>query len=308
MSKMKHIISLGAGVQSSTMALMAAHGEITPMPDCAIFADTQAEPQSVYTWLDWLEKQLPFPVIRVTQGNLEVDSLQIKISRRTLTSYLRTLIPLFTHTVIRSGQGVLNWGFDEDYEDVEEDREREEAWREPKVKKGILTRKCTGDYKVAPINREIRKQLGLTNKRSPIEPVVTQWIGISTDEASRMKDSKDAWNKMRWPLIEKGMSRSDCIEWMFNHNYPKPPRSACVFCPFHSDSEWRRLKYTEPEEFNRAVQFERKLQNAQLNQDSLLGKPFLHASLKPLDEIDFDNNPRPFERLFGNECEGMCGV
>ena len=42
-----HVISLGAGVQSTTMALMAAHGEITPMPDCAIFADTQAEPKVV---------------------------------------------------------------------------------------------------------------------------------------------------------------------------------------------------------------------------------------------------------------------
>lgn len=65
---MKHIISLGAGVQSSTLALMAVHGEITPMPDAAIFADTQAEPQSVYKWLDWLEMQLPFPVHRVTKG------------------------------------------------------------------------------------------------------------------------------------------------------------------------------------------------------------------------------------------------
>jgi len=51
-----HIISLGAGVQSSTMALMAAAGEITPMPTAAIFADTQDEPASVYRWLDWLEK------------------------------------------------------------------------------------------------------------------------------------------------------------------------------------------------------------------------------------------------------------
>lgn len=30
---MIHVISLGAGVQSSTMALMAAHGEIEPMPE-----------------------------------------------------------------------------------------------------------------------------------------------------------------------------------------------------------------------------------------------------------------------------------
>jgi hypothetical protein len=35
------VISLGAGVQSSVMALMAAEGELTPMPDCAIFSDTQ---------------------------------------------------------------------------------------------------------------------------------------------------------------------------------------------------------------------------------------------------------------------------
>ncbi len=56
-----NFLSLGAGVQSSCVALMAANNEITPMPDAAIFADTQAEPSSVYEWLDWLEKQLPFP-------------------------------------------------------------------------------------------------------------------------------------------------------------------------------------------------------------------------------------------------------
>ncbi len=41
------VLSLGAGVQSTCMALMAAKGEITPMPDYAIFADT-AEPRHVY--------------------------------------------------------------------------------------------------------------------------------------------------------------------------------------------------------------------------------------------------------------------
>ena len=59
-----HYLSLGAGVQSSTLALMYALGELEPMPKAAIFADTQAEPASVYKWLDWLEKQLPYPVYR----------------------------------------------------------------------------------------------------------------------------------------------------------------------------------------------------------------------------------------------------
>ena len=44
-------LSLGAGVQSTTLALMASHGEIGPMPDCAIFADTGWEPQAVYDHL-----------------------------------------------------------------------------------------------------------------------------------------------------------------------------------------------------------------------------------------------------------------
>jgi len=111
--QMKHIISLGAGVQSSTMALMAAHGEIGPMPDCAIFADTQSEPQSVYTWLDWLEKQLPFPVYRVTKGSLETVSTTIRRSKND-NLYTNGQPPAFM--MIRRGE-----------------------------KPGILQRQCTGD-------------------------------------------------------------------------------------------------------------------------------------------------------------------
>ena len=66
------VISLGAGVQSSVMALLAARGEIGPMPDAAIFADTQWEPAAVYEHLGWLESQLPFPVYRVTAGNIRI--------------------------------------------------------------------------------------------------------------------------------------------------------------------------------------------------------------------------------------------
>jgi len=71
-----HVISLGAGVQSSTMALMAACGEITPMPDAAIFADTQDEPKEVYIHLEWLKSVLPFPVHTVTAGKLSQRHLE----------------------------------------------------------------------------------------------------------------------------------------------------------------------------------------------------------------------------------------
>jgi hypothetical protein len=53
---------------------MAAHGEIEPMPDCAIFADTGWEPRAVYEHLDQLEPLLPFPVHRVSAGDIR-DSI-----------------------------------------------------------------------------------------------------------------------------------------------------------------------------------------------------------------------------------------
>jgi len=66
------ILSLGAGVQSSVLALLAEHGEIEK-PDAAIFSDTGFEPVAIYEHLEWLESVLSFPVYRVSAGNIRDD-------------------------------------------------------------------------------------------------------------------------------------------------------------------------------------------------------------------------------------------
>lgn len=268
---MLNIISLGAGVQSSTLALMAERGAIGPKPVAAIFADTQAEPGSVYRWLDWLEKQLSFPVYRVTKGDLAEAGLELRVSRNNGLVYLNTQIPLFL-----SGET-----------------------------KGILWRKCTRDFKIEPILKKV-KELRIITEGVEIIEKVSQWIGISTDEAHRMKDSNVEFTQNRYPLIELGMSRSDCLQWMMSHGYPEPPRSACYFCPYHSDREWLRLKNEEPEEFARAVEWERKCQEAARQNQVLRGVPYLHSSRVPLSDVKFKEENQL--ALFGNECEGMCGV
>lgn len=262
-----HIISLGAGVQSSTMALMAAMGEITPMPSCAIFADTQAEPKSVYTWLDWLEKQLPFPVRRVTAGNLAEVSTTPKLSSRSGELYLPWSVPVYT---------------------INEDGS-----------KGTMFRQCTDKSKLTPLYKAIDVE------RGDRDAVV--WIGISVDEASRIKPSRKKQITNAWPLIEKGISRMSCLQWMKNKNYPSPPRSACSFCPYHSDSEWIRLKRDEPEAFQQAIQYEKKLQESFRLIPRLTSLPFLHPRRNPIDKIDFEPT-RDIQSDFNNECEGMCGV
>ena len=277
---MNHILSLGAGVQSSTMALMAAHGELTPMPEAAIFADTLSEPKSVYTWLDWLEKQLPFPVYRViNKDGLTRSSLEMRTTKDG-RKFSKTDIPFFTLNKDGSQGKITN-------------------------------RACTADFKILPIERKIKELFGhKKGSRLPKEVVVTQWIGISRDESTRMKPSRVAWSRHIWPLIDAGMNRNDCKAWMDRNGYPEPPRSACVYCPYHNNAEWRRLKTEEPEEFQKAVEFERDLQKAKgVLGSNMHSVPFLHRSLKHLDQVDLETlEDRGQLNFFENECEGMCGV
>lgn len=267
MSEPIHIISLGAGVQSSTMALMAAAGEITPMPVGAIFADTQSEPSAVMLWLDWLEKQLPFPVFRVSAG-----SLAVKVT----TPYYSTKNKKMTTSGIPAF--VMN----------------------PDGSTGIMTRQCTRDFKISPVDKQITALIRQHKAKRAVK-----WLGISTDEIYRIKEGRRKNVPHRWPLIELRMGRHECLNWMKQKNYPKPPRSACTFCPYHSNQEWRALT---PAEFEGAIKFELDLQSAN-ESATLIGKPFLHRSMKPLSEVDLSTEEDNGQvNMFNNECEGMCGV
>src|SRR3546814_5492790 len=137
-------LSLGAGLQSTPRAPMAAHGEVGPMPDCAIFADTGWEPKAVYEHLAWLRSPnvLPFPVHIVTAGNIRDGLVRGAQGQRWAS------IPAFTRSV--SG------------------------------KIGMIRRQCTKELKIVPIRRKVRELAGLTAKRSPDRPVVEQGDRKST--------------------------------------------------------------------------------------------------------------------------------
>lgn len=259
------VISLGAGVQSTTVALMSAVGELPPV-DCAIFADTGAEPLKVYDHLKWLIPQLPFPVHIVSSGNIRDDILEGRTNGRP---------PMH----------ILN----------------------PNGTKGFTRRQCTGDYKIDPIRKKVRELIGLKpRQRAPKTVHVEQWIGISMDEAIRMKPSPHPFIEHRWPLIELRLSRRDCLAWLDLNGFPTPPKSACTFCPFHSDSMWRDMKTNDRTSWDDAVGVDAALRR---NKKILRGTPFLHSSCLPLDKVDLSTaEDRGQLNMFLNECEGMCGV
>ncbi len=269
--KMINVISLGAGVQSTVMALMAARGEIEPMPDCAIFADTGWEPVSIYDHLDWLESVLPFYVYRVSAGDIKEDHLD----GLNMTGQRFASMPLFTSNG------------------------------------GMGQRQCTHEYKIQPIEQKLRRMIGLEKgQHGPKEVAIIQWIGISTDEASRMKSSKKKYIKNIWPLIDMGVSRFNCEDW-FKLNYPsrKLQKSACIGCPYTDDVRWRDMKNNDPVSFKEAVEFDKAIRHKGAKLRLMKEQQYLHRSLKPLDEVDFRSLEDMGQiNMFENECEGMCGL
>jgi hypothetical protein len=251
---------------------MSCEGEL-PRFDCAIFADTGWEPAAVYSYLDWLEEIAAdhgIPVHRVSAGNIRDDHANPKTTR----SGLRSTIPFFVDTGTTS--------------------------------QGMTFRRCTKEYKIDPIDAFVRRELlGLRKGQHAPLNAVSQSFGISLDEMRRMRTARQRWKVNRYPLVEKRMTRLLCLEWMTSRGFPTPPRSACIGCPFHSDSEWRHLKLTSPADFADACEFDKSIRN----HAALSGEAYLHRSLRPLEDVDLRNDiDRGQMTLWQDECTGMCGV
>ena len=279
-------LSLGAGVQSSVLALLIDRGEFgepgVDAPALAVFADTGGEPPDVYDHLAWLESELKrIEVVRVGERDLYDDVT------RGFDAYGKRMgsgqIPAYTLSE-RGGR----------------------------LEKGIAMRQCTSRYKIRPIERHIRGRWG--NPR-PNKLHVETWVGISLDEVYRVKDDyRKSWIR-RHPLVERNIRRADCEAW-FGARYPdrELPRSACFFCPYHSAAEWTRLRDKHPAEFARAIVLDEAIRTQPPIDPG--ASRFLHERRLPLAEaVDADakaladkNAQLPLPNRFLAECEGHCGI
>lgn len=126
-----------------------------------------------------------------------------------------------------------------------------------------------------------------------------------------MRDSGVGYITNRYPLVEMHLARGDCMAWLARHGYSAPPKSACYFCPYTNDERWRQMKRDEPRQWEAACAFDRRLRERRATKlaAGIKGEIFVHRSMQPLDQVDFRTwAERGQPDLFGNECEGMCGV
>lgn len=272
---MEHtIISLGAGTQSTDLLLRGLRGEFDKVPSYAIFSDTGNEPKGVYNYLEWLmkhvDKEYNFTIDVVSSGNIFKDALAYLNGDRKSSEG----IPYYTKDPITG-------------------------------KKAIIRRQCTGDYKIRPVRRQIRKALPKAKK-------VSLWLGISYDEMQRMKEANVKWIKHRFPLIENRIRRIDCINNFKAKRIPVPVRSSCVICPYHSDNYWLWIYENEPDNFAAAVSLDEKIRCY----PGINNECYLHRSCRPLKEVIVDilkgkelasKQLNIFPELI-DECGGICGV
>lgn len=278
-----NILNLGAGVQSTALYLMSLRGEVERF-DYAIFADTQDEPRAVYDHLEWLKSLGGPEILTATAGRLGDDLIKGVNS----TGQRIATIPAF----VASNDGVAG---------------------------GVSRRQCTAEYKIKVVERVIRRQIfGLEpGHRFPKGTNVRQFFGLSWDEASRIVRVQRnylavSWATPHFPLWDMEMDRNDCIKYLRDFGIPhEVPRSACVFCPYHSNAEWRRLRDADPESWARAIEVDEGMRASGKEYRRSDSSLYLHKSCRPLAEAPIDTpESRGEQHLFGfaRECEGMCGV
>ena len=322
-------ISLGAGVQSSALYVLSALGQRgVPRADVAVFADTGDEPAYVYEQLEklgeWGRRNGGAPIHIVEEGS---GSLSEVMRLRWVP------IPAFTwlpesptaHLADDEAPDVIDVGRTDLL--VRQAPDERTRGRRRRNREGMLRRQCTKEFKVVPIQRFIKEMMLGVPRGHPVKQRVRSMMGFSSEEVFRMKPSREKWIDSAYPLVDARLYRPHCIRIVEDAGLGTPRKSACVFCPYHSDRYWAEMKYGDPKSFEKSVAVDEMIRSAasraQLYQsdgkaEASLRVPvpgrskdgidadeiFVHRSCTPLKDVQFGDQPS----LWGEECEGHCGV
>ena len=277
MSDLPVSVSFGGGVQSTAILHLVIDGKL-PRPDLWVFADTGDEPRAVYNHVDRcasLMKSAGFRLEIVTRPDLGKSLSDHVLTRAEAGERGISMPPMFV--AAESGAYPVRRG-------------------------------CTFDFKSKAIDRKVKEVFGI--KRGRKAPEVVQWLGISLDETQRMRVSTDKWRLFHYPLIELVPMRRAAIVRYLRGKGIDAPRSACTYCPFHSNAEWRRVRQ-DREAWASAVEFERRVQAAYDEHGHVAGlasKPYLHRQRVPLEDADLGDGQLDLFYGMDNECAGICGV
>jgi hypothetical protein len=253
-----NILSLGAGMQSTALALMACENRhspgthpLVPVYDAVIYCDLGFEAPWVQAQVEFIQKacgecHIPFYIL---DCNLYQDYLEHFGRSRTSTVPFRTL--------------------------------------SPEGKRGKLFRACTLDYKIQRIRNFVRWELLGYQKGQRLRPedvgAHQLHLGFSLEESRRAFDSPYPLFVNRFPLVEMGFVRADCYRYNLEVWKLDTKASACAFCPFHTNYFFNHLRRHEPASYEKLVGFDQMLQTRPLR--NFRSQLFISSSYKRIEDL-----------------------
>jgi len=212
-------ISYGGGVQSTAMLVLACQGKLGYDVDAALFSNVGDDSEHPDSIRYVREVAIPFG----KEHGLDVIELHPQ----------------------RKGEETTLWRV------IHREDSRRDLIPLYGEQGNPLSRTCTADFKVKTLERW-HKEHGAT-KRDPN----TVLLGISVDEIERAGRKDDgSVTVRRYPLLDLGLHRHDCIRIIEDAGLPVPRKSSCFFCPFHSRLVWSEMRRDEPELFEKAQELE----------------------------------------------------
>ena len=164
----------------------------------------------------------------------------------------------------------------------------------PSIACGYKT--CSQKHKIAPQDKYVNHWQPAKDAWTNQEKV-TKLIGYDADETHRTgKDYTSDKYDFRYPLVEWGWGRDDCIEAIDRAGLPQPGKSSCFFCPSSKPKEILELGRKYPELLKRALEMEA---NAELTSVKGLGRSYAWADLVHFNNAQLD--------MFNYEIETPCG-
>lgn len=322
-----NVLNLGAGWQSTKIYLCMVRGEL-PRADVAIFADTQWEPREVYDHLSWLESLNGPRIVRVTAGNLRQDAIDFRFNGRSLDGKRYASIPVFIKNPDGSS-GMVRRQCTSEYKinPIEKWIRREllGLQKGQRIPKDVIVNQWYG------ISADERSRAAFPGRYSQVVKKCADLFG-GTFEVKHKKWHPVRWSRFFYPLLNEirlpdrsiiehkffdhEQQRQEIGEWL-KKNYPDRdiPRSACIGCPFHSNDEWRKMRYHRPDQWSDACDFDEAMRQADAQGPSKrkisAGEPYLHKQLVPLRIVNLDNTGTSTVGgcgSIGDGLDGFCGI
>lgn len=155
-------------------------------------------------------------------------------------------------------------------------------------------KRCSDHFKIRPQNTYLRewepaKQAWAAGKK------VVKYIGYDAGEERRKENADrkvDTKYDYKYPLIDWGWEREECLDVIDAAGVPRPPKSACFFCPSSRPKEIIDLSEKHPELLERALKME---EQADLRTIKGLGRNYawkevvwMHKAQMTLPFVGFD--------------------